>query len=299
MPSFLNSGDQIEIVAPARFIDKSDLFYAKEIIKRNGFRVKINDRLYKRQNIFAGSNENRILGLESALNDSQTKAIFFARGGYGCIQLIDSINFKIFLEKPKWLIGFSDATTILIHIYVKHKVSSIHGSMPYNFKNTKQKSIDMIFDLLRGDKEKIKISNNNLNVYGSCSGVLIGGNLSILCSMIGSSSFLLLKKQYILFIEDIDEYRYQIERMMYILDRAGVLKNLKGLIVGQMTNILDNEISFGKTTHQIIRDIVSKYNYPIAFDFPIGHSNTNHPLVIGAKIHLDVNTEFSEISYEK
>tara|TARA_B100000902_G_scaffold396202_1_gene456609 strand:- start:1052 stop:1948 length:897 start_codon:yes stop_codon:yes gene_type:complete len=298
MPSFLKSGDQIEIIAPARFVDKEDIIYAEEIIKKNGFKVKIRDTLFKRKDIFAGTKKDRILNLESSLNDSQTKAIFFARGGYGCIQIIDSINFNKFLECPKWLIGFSDITTILVHIYTQYKIYSIHGPMAYNLKQINQKSIDMTFDLLRGRREQIKLSTHDLNVYGNCSGILIGGNLSILCSMIGSSSFLLPKKDYILFIEDVDEYKYQIERMLYMLDRSGLLNNLTGLIVGKMSKIMDNEIQFGKSTYQIIRDAAEKYNYPIIFDFPIGHTDNNYPLIIGSKILLEVNNIFSEISYE-
>ena len=303
MPSFLRDGDQIEIVAPAKFISKPDIKSAVELIQSHGFKVKFNKSLFSKVDVFAGTIEERIKNLQSAFNENETKAIFFARGGYGSIQIGDYIDFAIFSKNPKWLVGFSDITTILLHTYMRYQVNSIHGPMPsgvpYNFKKTDRECVDMMFNLLKNKLKDITTDYHNLNKIGTSFGIIIGGNLSILCSLIGSPSFLDLREEYILFIEDVDEYLYHLERMMYILDRMGLLKKLKGLIVGQMTNIMDNEISFGKTTYQLISDITKKYNYPICFDFPIGHNKKNHPIIIGAKVKLEVNDLFSRIHYQK
>ena len=298
MPSFLKEGDQVQIIAPAKFVDQLEINYAIEILKNSGFKVNINENLFNKNAVFSGTKQERINNIQSAFENKNIKAIFFARGGYGCIQIIDHINFNHFIKTPKWLVGFSDATTILVDLHVRHKINSIHGPMPYNFKQTNKDSIKMTINTLKGKKPNIKIKYHNLNKLGKSSGLIVGGNLSILCSMLGSLSFLDLKNDYILFIEDVDEHLYQIDRMVHTLYRAGVLKRIKGLIVGQITGVKDNEISFGKTAYEIIQDITKEYNYPVCFNFPIGHGEKNHPVIIGAKINLEVNNMFSEMHYE-
>ena len=295
MPSFLSDHDQIELIAPARSVLKKDIDSAIKIIESNRFSVVYSNNLFDQKDIFSGTKDQRASNFQQALDNPKTKAIFFARGGYGSLQIIDDIDFSKFSKKPKWLVGFSDITTILMHVYSQHRINSIHGPMPFNFQKTDLLSINNIFNLLRGNFTNIEFRPNKLNTMGVASGTLIGGNLSVLCSLIGSSSFNKIQDDAILFIEDIDEYIYHVERMMYILSRSGVLSRISGLIVGKMTNIKDNKIMFGQTVYQAINSIVKQYNYPVCFNAPIGHHKKNNPVIIGSKIQLDVNLKFSKI----
>jgi len=298
IPPFLKAGDQVEIVAPAKFVSSTDIEIAIRFFKQHKLNIIFNKAVFHKKHVFAGTITQRIESINAALNNKQTKAILFARGGYGSIQIIDSINFNTLSKNPKWLIGFSDITTILIHMYTQFNISSIHGPMAYSFKNININSRNLMINMLKGEKINIKTEYSSFNITGTTYGTLIGGNLSIICSLIGSKSIPDFDNDYILFIEDVDEYMYHLERMMYMLDRAGLLKKLKGLIIGQMTGIMDNPISFGKDLSQLIQDIIKKYNYPLCFNFPIGHSENNHPIIIGARIRLEVNETFSQINYE-
>ena len=295
MPSFLSDHDQIELMAPARSVLKKDIDLAIKTIESNRFSVVYSNNLFDHKDIFSGTKDQRASNLQQALDNPKTKAIFFARGGYGSIQIIDEIDFSNFSKNPKWLVGFSDITTILIHVYSQYRINSIHGPMPFNFQKTDPLSINNIFNLLRGNLTTIEFSPNKLNKMGVVSGTLIGGNLSVLCSLIGSNSFTKIHDDTILFIEDVDEYIYHIERMMYILSRSGFLSQIKGLIVGKMTNIRDNKIAFGQTAYQAINNIAKQYNYPLCFNAPIGHNKKNNPVIIGSKIQLNVNPKFSKI----
>ena len=288
-PPFLTKGDFIEIVAPARYVSKKEIHFATQLIKKAGFNVKINSRLFDKKNIFAGDIESRLNNIQNALDSLDTKAILFARGGYGTIQIIDYLNFEKFKYSPKWLIGFSDITTILTHVYTVYNIKSIHGPMPFNFAQTNKTHVINLFDILKGKINNLKCERNKFDILGSGSGRLFGGNLSILCSLIGSRSFMSNKQKIILFIEDVDEYLYHIERMFYTLDRSGLFQRVDGLIIGEMKNISDNEIGFGKSTNRLILDIVDKYNFPVCFDFPIGHDINNSPLVIGSSVTLEIN----------
>lgn len=297
MPPFLLDQDQVEIVAPARFVKKKDIDLAIKIINSFGLKVVYDKNLFDQKNIFSGTRKQRIKNVQSALDNHETKAIFFARGGYGSIQIIDSINFENFSNHPKWLIGFSDITTILIHVFQQYGIQSIHGPMPFNFQNTDDISLAQMFNLLKGVRGNIKFSYHKLNNRGVASGKIIGGNLSILCALIGSKSFIKPNQDYILFIEDVDEYIYRIERMIYTLDRSGILNKIKGLIIGDISNSLDNKLPFGKTPYEAINEIVKKYKYPICFKAPIGHETRNSSILIGAKVKLDVSSNFSSIQY--
>lgn len=296
-PPYLKQGDTIEIIASAKFVSLNDIETAVELLKKAGYNILFSKRVFKKDAVFAGTIEERLASLQDALDNDKSNAILFARGGYGSIHLIDKLDFTTYYKSPKWLIGFSDMTTILMHVQAKYSVQSIHGPMAYNFKELDKKSLKKLLSCLKGKNESLEIRPNPLNCVGESTGVLIGGNLSILCSLIGSSSFLKNYNQHILFLEEIDEYLYHIERMLYMLDRAGVLRNLNGLIIGHMTNILDNEESFGKTVREIILDLVKKYNYPVAFNIPAGHNSLNNPLVIGSEIQLNVTKDKTVIKY--
>ena len=297
IPPFLQKGDSVEIVAPAKFVSKSEVDVSVKILESWGFSVKLKSAIFNKHNVFSGTILERKTLLQEALDDINTKAVFFARGGYGTIHVLDQLDFTTFKKHPKWLIGFSDITTLLSHIQCVYNIASIHGPMIYNFSNVDQKNITTLFKLLSGERVVITVPSFPKNRLGSGTGKLIGGNLSILCSLLGSESLCLEGDDFILFIEDIDEYLYHIERMFYTLDRAGVLKKIKGLIVGEMTELKDNEDSFGKTYQKIIFDIVKKYNYPVCFNFPIGHGFQNSPVIIGSYITLEVESDFVKMNY--
>ena len=294
---FLKKGDYVEIVACAKFISKNDIDYAIKLLKEKGYKISLSSNIYDRKRVFAGTVSQRLEALQSALDNTQTKAIFFARGGYGTIQILEFLNFTQFQKNPKWLIGFSDVTIILTHIQIMYGIQSIHAPMLYSFNRLHTSVIERLFRLLKGQLQEIKTTPCELNKPGLIQGKVIGGNLSILYSLIGSKSFSVTKNDYILFIEDVDEYLYHLERMIYSLDHAQILKNIKGLIVGQMTNMLDNEISFGKDVNTIIYDIVKKYDYPVCFNFPIGHVDKNFPIIIGSQVELLVEKEQSSLRY--
>jgi muramoyltetrapeptide carboxypeptidase len=298
-PPFLKKGDVIEIIASSKFVNKNDISIAVQSIESAGFNVTINSSLFNKLDVFSGSSQNRITILQKSLENKISKAILFARGGYGFIHLIDHIDFSNFIRSPNWLVGFSDMTILLTHLQLNYHIQSIHGPMAYNFSTTDIHLRTQLFDLLKGNLQDVKFESFILNKCGVSEGIVLGGNLSILCSLVGSSSLPFNSDQYILFIEEVDEYLYHIERMIYTLDRAGVLSNLKGLIIGHMTNILDNEMPFGKTVNELIYDVAKKYNYPICFNFPAGHDCENTPFIIGAKIQMDINSDYSRIKYIK
>ncbi|MAQ47689.1 MAG: LD-carboxypeptidase [Flavobacteriales bacterium] len=295
-PPNLKKGDCIEIIACAKSISFRDVEDAVSLIEKHGFTVKLNPKNFDKDNVFAGTINQRIKILQDALDNEEVKAIFFARGGYGTIQVIDYLDFTYFSKKPKWLIGFSDITIILTYIKTHFNIQTIHAPMPYNFKSTDDNTLNNLFNLIQGHPQKITAPFFKLNKLGSCKGLVVGGNLSILYSLMGTKDIGGVKDS-ILFLEDVDEYLYHLERMMYTMDRSGLLKNLRGLIIGQMTGMLDNENSFGKTSYQLIYDIVKKYDYPICFNFPIGHTAHNQPIIVGAEIELDVNKDVSKITY--
>lgn len=295
-PNFLKKGDIIEILAPAKFILEKDISFAKSFLEGLGYQVYIDKSNFISDGVFAGTKRDRIERLQSSLDNKNIKAILFARGGYGTLQIIDDLNFTKFVRNPKWLIGFSDITTIICHIQQNFKIQSIHAPMAYNFNYTDKRHLKILARMLEGERESIKTKSSNYDTTGIVEGEVIGGNLSILYSLVGSRSLTNLKNQ-ILFIEEIDEYLYHFERMLISLDRCGFLSNIAGIIVGQMTSMHDNEIGFGKELNQIIFEITEKYNYPKCFDFPLGHIKENTPIVVGSKVRLSVAKDYTTLSY--
>ena len=295
-PNFLKKGDIIEILAPAKFILEKDISFAKSFLEELGYQVYIDKSNFISDGVFAGTKSDRTERLQSSLDNKNIKAILFARGGYGALQIIDELNFTKFVRNPKWLIGFSDITTIICHIQQNFKIQSIHAPMAYNFNFTDKRYLKMLARMLEGKRESVKIKSSNYDTTGIVEGEVIGGNLSILYSLVGSRSLTNLQNQ-ILFIEEVDEYLYHFERMLISLDRCGFLSNISGMIVGQMTSMHDNEIGFGKELNQIIFDITEKYNYPKCFDFPLGHIKENTPIVVGSKVRLSVAKDYTTLSY--
>lgn len=286
-PPSLKNGDKIGIVAPARKVSFEELQPAISMINDFGFKVVYDDNLFDVDRQFAGDDEIRRGIFQRMLDDSEVKAIMSARGGYGSVRLVDGLNFEKFSQQPKWIIGYSDITVFHNHINRNLNVQTLHATMLLNFLENSKEALDGLFEVLEGKNPEYIIPVHPLNKSGDGRGIICGGNLSVLYSLMGSKSFPKTKGK-ILFLEDLDEYLYHIDRMMMGLKRAGVLDGLTGLIVGGMTDMNDNEIPFGRTAEEIVSEAVSEYDYPVCFGFPAGHINDNRPLIMGAEIEMEV-----------
>ena len=295
-PPYLVRGDIIGICCPSGWITIEDIQPALLKLEEWGFVVKIGKTVGAKDFSYGGSDEERILDMQSMMDDTTVKAILFARGGYGAVRIIDKINFKRFIRSPKWLIGFSDATIFHTHIS-NYKIASIHSKMCNSFpknwseaENSQVESIDSIRKCLMGESIRYSVLPNNYNRQGSGSGILGGGNLSLLQNVSGTRSDIQTNKK-ILFIEDVGEYLYNIDRMLWNLKRSGKLDKLSGLIVGGFTNLKADEPGeeFGKTVIEIVMEKVKEFTYPVCFDFPVGHQKYNVALKCGVKHNLMVN----------
>lgn len=290
IPPFLKSGDRVIILASARKISKQELCDTISLLESKGLKVCLGESINAEDNQFAGSDELRAKDLQKAIDDKEIKAVFFARGGYGSVRMIDKVDFTPLEKNPKWLIGYSDVTVILNHVYFKHSVATLHAIMPVNIKKEIyfSSAIESLFSLLFGQTFSFTSTSDFAQKDCKVKGRVIGGNLSVLYSMLGSESFGQ-TDDLILLIEDLDEYLYHIDRMMQALKRAGKLKNLKALIVGAMTQMHDNTIPFGKTADEIIEEAVKEYNYPKIFGVSIGHvKEKNNAVIIGGELEIEV-----------
>lgn len=289
-PPSLKPGDKIGIFAPARKINSDELKYAIRAIESHGYKAVFSKNLFASSNQFAGTDAERANVLQELLDDDEIKAIVSARGGYGSVRIIDKINFTNFIKKPKWLIGYSDITVFHSHINKFFEIETLHAAMPLGLEKNSIESVEGIFNILQGKKPLYLFNKTSLNRNGNARGILTGGNLSVLYSLIGSKSFPETQGK-ILFIEDLDEYLYHIDRMMMALKRAGALKSLSGLVVGGMTDMRDNDIPFGKSAEEIIIEAVDDYTYPVSFGFPAGHQSENLPIIMGAEVVLDIKKQ--------
>ena len=295
-PPFLKSGDTVAVVSTARKVNKAELKPCIDILKSWGLDVQFGKNLFKSQNQFSGSDEERAADFQRVLNSKTCQAILFARGGYGTVRIIDQVDFKRFIKNPKWIIGFSDATVIHSHVHKQCGIETIHAPMCLNIPKLNASSRDVLKATLFGERlsyssSKQQAALEKLNRKGKACGILVGGNLSLIYSLTGSVSDLDTTGK-ILFLEDLDEYLYHIDRMMMNLKRSGKLQNLAGLVVGGMTEMKDNEIPFGKTAEEIIADAVAEYSYPVFFGFPAGHVPNNYPLIFGREATLTVTEKF-------
>ncbi len=297
-PPFLRKGDKIGLVSPAGKISKEKIEPFLPILENMGLRVVKGTHIYSGDFQMAGSDEQRLNDLQQMINDPEIKAIFATRGGYGLIRIIDKIDFTALSKNPKWIVGYSDITILHVYLQKKLRMTSIHAVMPKEYGNCSQKSLHSLNSILFGDKFDYKILPHHFNRKGSCRGQITGGNLSIICSLIGSSTEID-TEQKILFIEDIGEHHYHIDRMILQLKRAGKLKHLAGLIVGTFSHMKDKPKDFSMSTYEIITEAVSEYNYPVCFDFPAGHTDNNYALMLGAEITMDINETITEISFTK
>lgn len=290
VPPYLKKGDCIGITCPAGALEYSAILPMISQCEQWGFKVKIGQTVGTHFHKFSATDIERTQDIQSLLDDETVNAILFGRGGYGLVRIIDSINFEKFKKKPKWLLGYSDITCILHHVYNKFQISTIHahmsaGYMPHNMDAF---STQTIVEALSGNKIEYPLVEHTLNRKGNCCGEITGGNLALISDLIGTPDEIDTENK-ILFIEDIGEYLYNIDRMMWQLKRSGKLTHLKALLVGGFTDCLDNDISFGMNVYEIIYEKVREYNYPVYFDFPVGHQPQNIALKIGMQYQINQN----------
>ena len=295
-PSYLKKGDTVAIIATARKVSKEEIEPAVTFFESYGLSVLLGENLFAADNQYAGTDLQRTKDLQLALNDKNIKAIIIARGGYGTVRLMEHIDFTDFKKHPKWLVGYSDVT--VLHNAIHNKgIATLHATMPLNFNKSAEATKSMI-EALFGNLSEIKAEPSPLNKLGTAKALLTGGNLSLIYSLAGTD-FDIDTADKILFIEDLDEYFYHLDRMMMQLKLSGKLKNLAGLIVGGMTDMKDNTIPFGKNAEEIILDAVKDYNYPVCFNFPAGHIDRNLALYFGKEIEFKVSNEAVTLNYLK
>ena len=288
IPSYLKKGDTIGVVSVAGRCNKEHLQTAIDVFQDWGLAVKTGKHLFDYENQFAASDSNRLGDLNAMINDAELKAIISLRGGYGSVRLLDGINYAELSKSPKWIIGFSDITAIHSAVAIKSGISSLHATMPINFADCKAQTLNSLHDALFGKQLNYTIKPHKLNRNGSAKAEIVGGNLSVLYSLRGTD-YDIDTDNKILFIEDVNEYLYSIDRMMMNLKLGGKLANLKALIVGAFSHMQDNDTGFGKTAYEIIADAVKDYNYPVMFDFKAGHIKENNALILGKAAKLSVS----------
>lgn len=296
-PPFLKKGDTVAITCPAKKLPLP-VDEAVHLLRSWGLNVISGETVSASWHQFAGTDELRASDFQRFLDDSSVKAIFAARGGYGTIRIIDRIDFSRFRSQPKWIVGFSDITVLHSHIHALYPVQTIHGQMPLTIPDGSEVSLETLRKALFGEEIQYQYTSVLNNRSGSARGILTGGNLSLLVMMQGSVS----QQDYegkILFLEDVGEYLYSVDRMIISLKRAGVLQKLAGLVVGSFTAMKDNDIPFGQTAEEIIMNHVDEYNYPVCFNFPAGHIADNRALIFGRELLLSADGRKVSLKYSK
>ncbi|PKA83076.1 muramoyltetrapeptide carboxypeptidase [Ulvibacter sp. MAR_2010_11] len=295
-PPFLQKGDTVGIVSTARKISKEELQPFLQLLESWGLQAKLGISIEAEAHQFAGDDTLRAKDFQNMMDDASVKAIWCARGGYGTVRIIDRLNFSEFKKNPKWIVGYSDVTVLHSHVH-NFNIESVHANMAMEIDSKTEATRTSVRDALFGKDFSIEYaSEGKLNRNGTTSGMLVGGNLSLLYSLCGSSSAINTAGK-ILFIEDLDEYLYHIDRMMQNLKRNGYFENLKGLIVGGMSDMRDNTKPFGKSAEEIISETVSEYTFPLCFHLPAGHIQDNRALILGRMVDLKVEPKIVKLKF--
>ena len=293
-PPFLKKGDKVAIVSPARSITFEEVHPSIRLFQEWGFEVVLGIYVFSRHHQFAGKDDQRLNDLQQVLDDNSIRAIFCARGGYCTVRILDRLDFTKFRNNPKWITGYSDITILHTHVQKHLGIQTLHSTMLFNIKEDDFES-DTIISLknaLFGEQLFYKKRITFRDRTGLSTGIVTGGNISILYSLMGTPTEFETNGK-ILFLEDVDEYLYHLDRMMMNLKRAGKFKNLKGLIVGSLKDMKDNPIPFGQSAEDIIADAVKEYQFPVCFDFPAGHDSINLALYLGRMATFKVDEEVS------
>jgi len=291
LPPYLTKGDTIGITCPAGFMALEKVETCIHTLRKWGFEVKTGETVGgSASTYFSGTDEQRLADLQQMLNDDSIHAVLCGRGGYGVSRIIDRIDFRKFRKKPKWVIGFSDITVLHAHINTRYKISTLHAPMAgaFNDNGYRTKYVNSLRDALTGMKASYTTAAHALNRAGEVRGQLIGGNLSLLAHLVGSDSDIDTRGK-ILFIEDVGEYLYAVDRMLLQLKRSGKLSQLAGLIVGGFSDMKDTERPFGKKIYPIVQDVISEYKYPVCMNFPVSHTRRNYALKCGVEYRLAIH----------
>lgn len=294
-PPKLQAGDLVYLCAPAKAIEENYLLAAENWLLSIGFKTLRSRHLSGRQDYFSGTEIERLTDLQEGLDHQDVKAIWAARGGYGSIQIMDGLQWAAFIKNPKWLIGFSDIC-VLHHKVQAMGFQSIHGTMALNIEKNSARAKSRLYELLIGEKAPFDITPHQQNKLGKTQGRLIGGNLSIIYSLLAAPERYDFSNT-ILFIEDLAEHLYHIDRMMHALRKCGALDKINGLIVGGMTDLEDTDVPFGKSIEKLILSHFQFRNIPTCFNFPAGHIDDNQALIFGANVHLEVNENRCTLTY--
>ncbi len=296
-PPFLKTGDEVAIISPSFYIDENLLTEAVTFLEKWGLKARIGKNASKRDGPFAGSDQERLSDLQEMTDNDHIKAVFCSRGGYGLSKIIDKADFSVLKNNPKWYSGFSDMTVMLMWLNEVYGVMSVHGEMPFNFNNTNKSSetLPSLKKALFGDNVSHEWTGNFYK-QGKVNGELTGGNLSLINSLSGTKAEISTKGK-ILFIEDMGEYYYHIDRMLTSLKLSGKLDGLSALVIGGMNKIEESKIPWGKNIEETILGIVSEFNYPILFNFPAGHISDNRAFYIGKRATIEVNGKTATLRY--
>lgn len=291
-PPYLKKGSVIGITCPAGYVSNDRVAGAIDVLQLWGFRVKVGATVGSEYHYFSGTDEERLNDLQMMLDDPGIDAILMGRGGYGMSRIIDQLSFAKFAARPKWICGFSDITVLHNHVQALLGTPTLHSPMCGAFKpeTVNTEHIRQFYAALTGENIFYHLPPSPFNRLGTCEGIVTGGNLAILAHLTGSASEVNTEGT-LLFIEDVGEHLYQIDRMLLNLKRAGKLEQLKGLLVGSFTETEDTERPFGQTLEQIIFDKVREYDYPVCFHLPCGHQDENYTLTLGMQHRLIVNEQ--------
>lgn len=291
LPPYLQKGDTIAITCPAGYMPLEKAQTCITVLQQWGYEVLVGKTLgSKSKTYFSGTDEERLIEFQAMLDAPEIKAILCGRGGYGVGRIIDQLDFTAFKKNPKWIIGFSDITVFHAHINRNYKIATLHSSMAaaFNDGGYKNKYVQSIKAALEGKKATYTCKPHRLNHTGKATAELVGGNLALIAHLIGTKSDYHTKGK-ILFLEDVGEQHYNIDRMMHQLKRSGKLNDLAGLIIGGFTDMQDTERPFGKKVYNIIHELINEYKYPVCFGFPVSHDKENVALKVGAAYQLTVS----------
>ena len=300
-PPYLKAGDTVAIVAPSGVLRNrtAEVEQAKNLLKSWGLNTIVGKNVFNQNNHFSGTDNERADDLQKAMDDPKISAIWCARGGYGTVRILDKLNYTKFKKNPKWIIGYSDITALHNQVH-NEGFESLHAMMCTSLQDdpaTIKETISTFKDALFGKSLTYTLEGSKYNKTGATSGQLVGGNLSILYSMLGSKTSIDTSGK-ILFIEEIGEYEYHIDRMLQSLKRAGYFDNCKGVLIGDITKVRKNTTLWGSSVEQLILDALAEYNFPIAFNMPAGHEKDNRALIFGRTVDLTVEKNKSVLNFK-
>jgi len=297
IPAYLKEGDTVAIISPSGVVDRDVVLKAVEILKASGFKVVLGENVFRQNGCFAGSDQERLSDLQHATDDPVVRAVFCSRGGYGISRIIDRVDFSSLKKNPKWYVGFSDITVLHLWLNRLCGLVSLHAEMPLNYSNPKKtpESYTSVIKALKGEPETITWKSSRQATV-SVRGPLIGGNLSLIYSLTGTPAEPDTEGS-VLFIEEVGEYYYHLDRMMTSLRLTGKLNNLAALIVGGMEKIEHGSVTYNKSAEEIILDIAGHYNYPIIFNFPAGHISDNRAVYMGREAVVTQNGLMASLTF--